>query len=141
MAMRTDPTLASVGELMTRDPVIVSIDAPVREVASLLDRYDISGLPVVDDDGALVGVISQMDLLRARADEDLWNRWTHLTAKDLMTSPALTATVRTSAFEATTRLEAHHIHRLVIVADDEITPIGLLSTTDLVRAMAGRVDR
>jgi CBS domain-containing protein len=139
--MRTDPTLASVGELMTRDPVIVSLDASLHEVADLLDRYDISGLPVVDENGALVGVISQMDLLRARAAEDLWNRWPRLTARDLMSSPALTVTPRTSAFEAATRLEAHHIHRLVVVADDEVTPVGLLSSTDLVRAMAGRVDR
>jgi CBS domain-containing protein len=139
--MRTDPTLASVGELMTRDPVIVSLDASLHDVADLLDRYDISGLPVVDENGALVGVISQMDLLRARAAEDLWNRWPRLTARDLMSSPALTVTPRTSAFEAATRLEAHHIHRLVVVADDEVTPIGLLSSTDLVRAMAGRVDR
>jgi CBS domain-containing protein len=141
MAMRTDPTLASVGELMTRDPVIAALDASLHEVADLLDRYDISGLPVVNDDGALVGVITQMDLLRARANEDLWNRWPRLTAHDLMSSPALTATSKTSAFEAATRLEAHHVHRLVVVADDETTPIGVLSTTDLVRAMAGRVDR
>jgi CBS domain-containing protein len=119
----------------------VSLDASLHEVADLLDRYDISGLPVVDGDGALVGVISQMDLLRARATEDLWDRWPRLTARDLMSSPALTATARTSAFEAATRLEAHHIHRLVVVAEDEVTPVGLLSTTDLVRAIARRVDR
>ena len=139
--MRTDPTLASVGELMTRDPVIVSVDASRHDVAELLDRFDISGLPVVDVDGSLVGVISQMDLLRARSAEDLWNRWPGLTARDLMSSPALTVTPRTSAFEAATRLEAHHVHRLVVVADDETTPIGLLSATDVVRAIAGRVDR
>jgi CBS domain-containing protein len=112
-AMFTDPTLASVGELMTRDPIIVSIDAPLPEVAELLDRFDISGLPVVDREGQLVGVISQTDLLRARAAEELWAQWP----------------------------EAHHVHRLVIVADDGTTPIGVISTTDLVRAMAARTDR
>jgi CBS domain-containing protein len=139
--MYTDPTLASVGELMTRDPIVVAIDAPLPEVADILDRFDISGLPVVDREGSLVGVISQTDLLRARAAEDLWDQWPGLTARHLMTSPALTATVRTSVYEAVTRLEAHHVHRLVIVDDDGTTPIGVISTTDLVRAMAARTDR
>jgi CBS domain-containing protein len=139
--MHTDPTLASVGELMTRDPIVVAIDAPLPEVADILDRFDISGLPVVDREGSLVGVISQTDLLRARAAEDLWDQWPGLTARHLMTSPALTATVRTSVYEAVTRLEAHHVHRLVIVDDDGTTPIGVISTTDLVRAMAARTDR
>lgn len=139
--MYTDPTLSSVGELMTRDPIVVAIDAPLPEVADILDRFDISGLPVVDREGSLVGVISQTDLLRARAAEDLWDQWPGLTARHLMTSPALTATVRTSVYEAVTRLEAHHVHRLVIVDDDGTTPIGVISTTDLVRAMAARTDR
>ena len=139
--MYTDPPLASVGDLMTRDPIVVAIDTPLPEVAELLDRFDISGLPVVDHEGSLVGVISQTDLLRARAAQDLWDQWPGLTARHLMTSPALTATVRTSVYEAVTRLEAHHVHRLVIVGDDGATPIGVISTTDLVRAMAARTDR
>ena len=139
--MYTDPTLASVDQLMTRDPIVVAIDAPLPEVADLLDRFDISGLPVVDHEGSLVGVISQTDLLRARAAQDLWDQWPGLTARHLMTSPALTATVRTSVYEAVTRLEANHVHRLVIVDDDGTTPIGVISTTDLVRAMAARTDR
>jgi CBS domain-containing protein len=58
-----------------------------------------------------------------------------------MTSPALTASARTSVFEAVTKLETHHVHRLVVVADDGTTPVGVISTTDLVRAMAARTDR
>jgi CBS-domain-containing membrane protein len=139
--MFTDPTLASVGQLMTRDPIVVAVDTPLPEVADLLDRFDISGLPVVDREGQLVGVISQTDLLRARAAEELWAQWPGLTARHLMTSPALTASARTSVFEAVTKLETHHVHRLVVVADDGTTPVGVISTTDLVRAMAARTDR
>ena len=130
-----------VADLMTIDPITVPVDASIEEAEELLRRFHISGLPVTDGDGRLVGVISQTDLLRARAAEDLWDQWPGLTARHLMTSPALTATVRTSVYEAVTRLEAHHVHRLVIVDDDGTTPIGVISTTDLVRAMAARTDR
>ena len=53
---------ATVGDLMTRDPIVVAADAPLRDAAELMDYIDISGLPVVGPDGELVGVISQTDL-------------------------------------------------------------------------------
>jgi CBS domain-containing protein len=139
--MHVDPTHGTVGELMTRDPILVSLDTPLSEVAELLDRFGISGVPVVDWGGHLVGVVSQTDLLRARAAEDLWARWPGLAARHLMTRPALTASTETPIEEAVARMESNHVHRLVVVGDDGETPIGVISTTDLVRAMAGRVDR
>jgi CBS domain-containing protein len=139
--MHVDPTRGTVGELMTRDAIVVSVDTPASEVAELLDRFGISGLPIVDWAGLLVGVVSQTDLLRVRATEDLWARWPGLAARHLMTRPALTVSAETPIDEAVAQMESNHVHRLVVVADDGATPIGVLSTTDLVRAMAGRVDR
>ncbi len=139
--MHVDPTRGTVGELMTREPIVVSVDTPVSEVADLMDRFGISGLPIVDRHGHLVGVVSQTDLLRARATADLWTRWPTLAAGHLMTQPALTASSEMPIEEAVSRMESNHVHRLVVVADDGATPIGVISTTDLVRAMAGRVDR
>jgi CBS domain-containing protein len=139
--MRVDPTQGTVGELMTWDPILVSADAPLSEVAELLDRFDISGVPIVDWRGHLLGVVSQTDLLRVRATEDLWARWPGLAARHLMTRPALTASSETPIEEAVARMESNHVHRLVVVGDDGETPIGVISTSDLVRAMAGRVDR
>lgn len=52
-----------VADVMTIDPVVVVEDAPLEDAARLLRTYSISGLPVVDRDGALVGVISQTDLV------------------------------------------------------------------------------
>jgi CBS domain-containing protein len=54
-----------------------------------------------------------------------------------MTSPALTIHRSTALADAARKMERHHVHRLVVVADDdEGLPIGVMSTTDLVRAMA-----
>ena len=60
--MTTHVAPRTVGRLMTDDPVVVGLDTPLVEAASIMDFYRISGLPVVDAEGRLAGVISQTDL-------------------------------------------------------------------------------
>lgn len=127
----------TVGELMALEPVLVRVDAPLVEAARLMDRHRIAGLPVVDGSGSLVGVISQTDLLRARATEYLWANWQGLRVRHLMTSPALTIRRDQPVTLAARKMERHHVHRLVVVAeDDETLPIGVISNSDLVHAMS-----
>lgn len=135
----TTPQARTVGELMTGDPVIASIDLPLAEAAELMDFYRISGLPVVDWGGFLVGVISQTDLLHARTTEALWHAWPALTVRHLMTHPAATVTSTTGVDEAAALMERLRIHRLVVVDTDGETPIGVLSITDLVHSMVEEV--
>lgn len=126
-----------VGDLMALEPVLVRTDAPLAEAALLMERHHVAGLPVVDHAGTLVGVISQTDLLRARATEYLWVNWSGLRVKHLMTSPALTIRRDAPLTIAARRMERHHVHRLVVVADeDETLPIGVISNSDLIRAMS-----
>lgn len=125
-----------VGDLMAGEPVLVRSDARLLEAARLMDRHGVSGLPVVDHAGMLVGVISQTDLLRARATEYLWSNWPALRVRHLMTAPALTVHRDQPLSLAARRMERHRVHRLVVVADgDETRPIGVISASDLVRAM------
>lgn len=140
--MTADPTPSTVGVLMSADPIVVWPDTPVAEVAEVLDRAGISGVPVVDWSGYLVGIVSQTDLLRVRASDELWADWSRLSARHIMSRPVLTVTADTSVDEAVRLLGSHRVHRLVVVADDGETPVGVLSATDLVHAMADRpVDR
>jgi CBS domain-containing protein len=130
-----------VGELMALEPVVVRADASLGVAARLLEQHHISGLPVVNPAGSLVGVISQTDLLRARATEYLWANWDGLRVKHLMTSPPLTIHRDQPLAVAARKMERHRVHRLVVVADDdESLPIGVLSTSDLVRAMSRLAD-
>ena len=127
----------SVGDLMALQPVVVSGSASLTDAARMMDEYDISGLPVVGDGGHVVGVISQTDLVRARATEWLWTNWTGLQVRHLMSSPPLTIRQSASLEAAAIRMERDHVHRLVVVADDDPEmPIGVISTSDVVRALA-----
>jgi CBS domain-containing protein len=126
-----------VGELMALEPIVIQANATLDDAARLLDTNHITGVPVIDKSGSLVGVLSQTDLLRARSTEYLWTNWPGLAVRHLMTSPAITVTRSTPIPIAARKMERHHIHRLVVVADeDETLPIGILSTTDLIHAIA-----
>ncbi len=87
--MTTSGEPRSVAELMTRDPIVVGVDTRLADAAELMDFYRVSGLPVVDEDGRLVGVISQTDLLHARTTQALWQAWPGLAVRHLMTEPAV----------------------------------------------------
>lgn len=129
-----------VGDLMTPDPVTVAADAPLSQAIELFDLYRVHGLPVVDELGTLVGVLSETDLVRARTTEHMWDGWPGLKVRHLMTSPAVTAVTTTPLEEAVRTMEERHIHRLVVVEEDEEDcPIGVISMTDVVHAMAEAV--
>jgi CBS domain-containing protein len=128
---------ATVSDLMANEPIVVRADASLTDAARIMDESDVSGLPVVGEGGDVIGVISQTDLLHARATEWLWANWTGLKVRHLMTSPPLTIGISASLGAAAVKMERHHVHRLVVVADDDPSmPIGVISTTDVVRALA-----
>jgi CBS domain-containing protein len=137
---RTDPPLP-VGAVMTPFPVVVRVDTSLDEIAELLAENDISGLPVVDASGVLVGVVSQTDLIRAAASSGHGLRpWSGYTARHVMTRHPVIAHEGEPLVEAARRLERHGIHRLVIVADDGTTPVGIVSISDLLPLLVDAAD-
>jgi CBS-domain-containing membrane protein len=135
-ARSTGPTVAS---LMTRSPVTVSEDDAIAAVAELLAGHDITGLPVIDADERLLGVISQTDLVRLRGSTLPWTGWHGLMVRDLMTAPAKTIAVSAGLDEAARRMTEAHVHRLVVV-DSHGRPIGVISESDIVREIADCCD-
>ena len=126
-----------VAELMTRDPLVIPADAPAARAERLMQERHITGLPVVDDAGALVGVISLSDLLHARSHEPFATDWPGLRVSRLMSKPAITIDASASVVAAARLMEEDGVHRLVVV-DDDGKPIGLLSTMDFAHALARR---
>lgn len=131
-----------VADHMAANPILIRADASLTEAAELMDRQHVHGLPVVDASGALIGVLSQTDLNRARSTEYLWVNWPGLSVRHLMTSPAITIHKSTPLIVAARKMEQHQIHRLVVVEDgDETSPIGVLSMTDLIHVLASETSQ
>ena len=127
-----------VADLMTIDPVVVSTDAPIEEAARLVHAFSVSGLPVVDEAGALVGVISQTDLLAIH--ESAIGRLVRaqssgLRVGELMSAPAITVSMAGSLRDAARSMRDNHVHRLVAL-DDSGRPVGVISASDFVALYA-----
>jgi CBS domain-containing protein len=126
-----------VGDLMTIDPVCVGPDALIEDAERLMEIYDVTGLPVVEENGAVVGVISQTDLFRegtnlARLTGKEIGR---LHVADMMSSPAVTVDVLTPLVDAARSMQPQRIHRVVAVSDAGAA-VGVLSSMDFVRLYA-----
>ena len=126
----------TVGEVMTANPIAIAETASLAEAAGILDSKKISGLPVLDANGILIGVLSQTDLVRARANQHLVSDWPGLAVGQIMTKPALTIAATASLEEAAKVMEQRRVHRLV-VTNGAANPIGIISTSDLLRSWLG----
>jgi len=123
---------------MTIDPIVIGVEASLEEAAHMLRAYSITGLPVVDQQGELVGVISQTDLVAAQdspVSRLVRGQQSGLRVGELMTSPAVTVPMTGSLGEAAHLMMDRHVHRLVAI-DDSGHPVGVLSSMDFVALYA-----
>ena len=137
-----------VGDVMTRDVVSVTSETPLKDVAAMLVERGISGLPVCDTDGAVVGVLSEADLLvkqggspersgglfawlvETASAPDLAKLRAH-TAGEAMTSPAVTVETDSPVSEAARTMVSLGVNRLPVVEDGRL--VGIVTRADLVR--------
>jgi CBS-domain-containing membrane protein len=114
---------ARVKDIMTTHVVTVRADASYREMASMLRAHRVSGLPVVDAGGTVVGVVSETDLLTKRAAAGR-------TAADLMTRPAVT-TSPDELVSSVARLMSRRKLRRVPVVDCRGHLVGIICRSDV----------
>jgi CBS domain-containing protein len=127
-----------VAELMTIDPITVAMDATIEEAEDRMRRHHVTGLPVVDDAGRLVGVISQTDILFLDVPEVralIRGRPHGVRVGEVMSAPPVTIDAVASVQDAAIRMHAESIHRLVAV-DDHGRPVGVISAMDFVALAA-----
>jgi CBS domain-containing protein len=124
--------------VMTTDVATVRESTPFKEIVSLLDRREISAIPVLDAAGLVVGVVSQADLLPTQeAQEPAESRWPRrhdrphgTTAGELMSNPAITIGPDATVVDAAKLLDRHAIKRLPVV-DETHRLVGIVSRRDL----------
>ncbi|MFP8883068.1 CBS domain-containing protein [Streptomyces mangrovi] len=131
----------AVGDVMTEDVVTFRPDTPLSEVAALLDANDIVAAPVVDADGAPVGVVSASDVLRHETgmpdpqgqdgdDERPWGKARARTAGALMSSPVFTARADWTIPRVARELRRRHVKQLPVVDEDGLLA-GIVTRSDL----------
>ena len=112
---------------MIVDPVTIRPDRPVREALQVMERFHISGVPVVDETGHLVGIITNRDLrFETRFD---------IPVAEVMTKQPLVAVpVGTTLEQAKAVLQKHRIEKLLVVDDDKHIK-GLITVKDIQKAI------
>jgi CBS-domain-containing membrane protein len=132
---------ATVKDVMTTEVVAVTRETTFKEMAAVLRRYRVSALPVVDDAGRVIGVVSEADLLakEALADPGVMTEVLHhkdvrkaegLTAGDLMTRPAVTAAPEDPVEQATRMMHFMRVKRLPVVNSGGQL-VGIISRSDV----------
>ena len=141
--MKTTGMKTSVKEIMTTQVVAVKLGASFKEMAAALRQNRVSAFPVVDDDGKVIGVVSEADMLAKevlnadhtgtitamlhRREQD---KADGLTARDLMTHPAVTVTPDDSVEQAARLMYTLQVKRLPVI-DRSGGLVGIISRTDV----------
>jgi CBS domain-containing protein len=144
-------------DVMTTNVVSVKLETPVQKIAELLLEHKISAVPVLDQSGAVAGMVSERDLLRMNGtDREKRREWwltllaegeplnneflasihanTQRTARDIMSSPVMSVSEDTDLTEIGKLLISMQIKRVPVVREGRLR--GIVSRADLIRALA-----
>jgi len=114
-------------DIMTKQVISVKKDTPVLEAVELLWRNDITGIPVVENDMTLVGVVTEKDLLRLLyADEDLKNK----TVGSFMTQPAVHFDEDEALPDVCDCLMNYFLRRVPVTSKGKV--VGIISRADII---------
>jgi len=149
--------MASVGEIMERDPVAAGPDDDVESVIRLLREHELPGVPVVDGDGRCIGIVTESDLVLRDEEEDLhiplhielfggtvflgpvkrfeerFHKAIAATVEEMMTRDPLTVAPDTDVHEAARLIVEHRHNRLPVVEHGRL--VGVVTRLDVLEAI------
>ncbi|SDC23423.1 MULTISPECIES: CBS domain-containing protein [unclassified Candidatus Frackibacter] len=142
-------------DVMTKDVITVNEEATIKEVAKLLTKHKISGLPVVNDEQELVGVVTEQDLIvrdkklhfpdyiylldsiiyleSFREFEEEFKKMIGTKVGDVMSEDVIAVDTETSTEEIATMMTENEINRVPVLEKDEL--VGIVSRNDLVSSL------
>lgn len=118
-------------DVMVKDVITVNETSPLKEVTKLFGDKRITGAPVVNADGKLVGVLSETDIIRKTTS---MGAWSPTNAGQIMTKPAVTVAPDETLQKVCELMHDRRIHRVVVADDSGIK--GIITTMDILRAIA-----
>lgn len=137
-------------QVMTFGAATIQPEASIREAARMMLDHRISGLPVVDGEGNLVGIITEGDLLGGITGDRHRRRWLEFilddgsrgppqppraqTVGEVMTRQVITASEDTPVHEVVKQMKTNGIKRVPVVKDNKV--VGIISRADLLRGLA-----
>lgn len=121
----------NVVDLMTTDVISVTTGTGLREAARLMFRNRVSGLPITDDSGALVGIITEADFLKLEVERQEGTRDQGDTVADVMSRGVVTVQPEVEIYEAAKIMAVQEVRRLPVI-DEEGRLLGVISRADIV---------
>jgi two-component system, chemotaxis family, chemotaxis protein CheY len=120
--------------VMNSDVITIKPDATVDEAIALLLQHGISGLPVVDDQNRLLGVVTEFNLLQSITQPDLKSE----PVSRVMSTEVMTVDEDTIPLKVVNIMQEHHVRRVPVVRDNEL--VGLISRRDILRYVTENED-
>ncbi|WP_198324575.1 CBS domain-containing protein [Methanopyrus sp. KOL6] len=138
MTFREELLGCKVEELMTKDPITTSPQVGVIEAFEIMLKHDIGALPVVDDEGRLIGLVTRTDLGRALL-EDEYEPGT--TIEEVMERNVIVVHPDDTLLDALKRMAStpEGIYNQLPVVDDEGKLVGILTDGDILRWIAKKL--
>ena len=144
-------------DIMTKEVITVSQDTSIKDLAEILWKNRISGVPVLDEDGTVVSVVTESDLIdqtkkvhiptmislldsvifleSSKKTEQEIRKMSGNTAGDISSSEFITVTEETGLDEIATIMSEKNIHTLPVMEDDKL--VGIIGKSDIIRSLTG----
>jgi len=143
-------------DIMTKDVITVKNQTTIEELARLLIDHKISGVPVIDDDNKVIGIVTENDLIKKNKRfhiptivrlfdayflldsgkvEDEIKKMVASTVGEICTKKVVSISEETTLEEIATIMDEKHIHLLPVLKDNEV--VGIVGKADVVRSMTG----
>lgn len=119
-------------DLMTKNVITAKEDTPILELAKILYDNQISGVPVVDNKGKVVGVVTEKDILNIIFSGNVH----HTKVADIMSKNVIKFSPDTEIDKVALAISEHNIRRVIIV-DENDRAVGIVSRRDIIKMILG----